>query len=313
MTDQSKTRAERIEEAAQSIMHRVRSVESQTIQGLWCIPEHLLARLREALALPPDPPADAKLRELRDICMQSWSELIEAKKKHSPGSEARAITQAQANDLQGLIGHIDRLLAAAPKEPEPEPAESPVPAINMSGSGELSFDWWCGERNLTVFGENVTFLASHNAEPHDMIDGKVADLDHLRELQKWVADGGVVPQRGPQLDESPAEPAQDNSYRSLDHACEILRGCVAPYSGEQAQKVAKVLKQWRDKWAAAVDCIHPDERQTIADLRAKLAEADTIFSWLLGEVGDFPAREAGEGQFYWRKELRKRIAEMGGA
>lgn len=38
----------------------------------------------------------------------------------------------------------------------------------------------------------------------------------------------------------------DDGYRSLDHAIEILRGCVAPYSGEQAQKVAVVLKQWHD-------------------------------------------------------------------
>lgn len=44
-----------------------------------------------------------------------------------------------------------------------------------------------------------------------------------------------------------------NEYRSLDHAMEILGGCVAPYSGEQAQAVAKVLKQWSVKWSAAVD------------------------------------------------------------
>lgn len=34
----------------------------------------------------------------------------------------------------------------------------------------------------------------------------------------------------------------DDGYRPLDHAIEILRGCIAPYSGEQAQKVAVVLK-----------------------------------------------------------------------
>lgn len=62
----------------------------------------------------------------------------------------------------------------------------------------------------------------------------------------------------------------DDGYRSLDHAIEILRGCVAPYSGEQAQKVAVVLKQWHDKWEAAVDVIYPDERDTIKTLKAEV-------------------------------------------
>jgi hypothetical protein len=49
-----------------------------------------------------------------------------------------------------------------------------------------------------------------------------------------------------------------DGYKSLDHAMKILGECVAPYTGQQAQAVAKVLKQWRDKWAAAVDLIRPD-------------------------------------------------------
>jgi hypothetical protein len=39
-------------------------------------------------------------------------------------------------------------------------------------------------------------------------------------------------------------------------------------------------------------------------------EAADIFEWLLGYT-DFRQREQGEGAYWWRKELRKRIDEAG--
>jgi hypothetical protein len=60
-----------------------------------------------------------------------------------------------------------------------------------------------------------------------------------------------------------------NSYKSLDHAMEILGSCVAPYTGEQAQKVAIALKQWRDKWAAVID--YPPMPRWFDDLRVAAA------------------------------------------
>lgn len=195
MSSEHKTRAERIIELraeAESLLidltlHAHDSIKAGSAR------HRMRLAFAEALALPPDP---------------------------SRGSEMRVITQAQANDLQGVIAAIDRLLAAAPK---PEPAE----------------------------------------------------------------------------------PAQDDDYRSLDHACEILRGCVAPYSGEQAYAVAKALKQWRDKWAAAVDCIHPDERQTIADLRAKLAIATRECDALKSEGDEFLAER--DGAWRERDALRAKL------
>lgn len=35
-----------------------------------------------------------------------------------------------------------------------------------------------------------------------------------------------------------------------------------------------------------------------------------IYKWLLG-YSDFPARKQGEGAYYWRKELRKKLKEIG--
>ena len=63
-----------------------------------------------------------------------------------------------------------------------------------------------------------------------------------------------------------------SDYKSLDHAMEILSKCVHPYTGEQAQAVAKVLAQWQAKWAAAVDLIGW-ARKVADDLNAdRLAE-----------------------------------------
>lgn len=96
----------------------------------------------------------------------------------------------------------------------------------------------------------------------------------------------------------PQPAASTDEYRSLDHAMEILRGCSHTYTGEQAQAVAKALKQWRDKWAAAVDCIHPDERATIADLRAyrertEAALRDLCDAWTVASIDDTDLKNRG--------------------
>ena len=39
-------------------------------------------------------------------------------------------------------------------------------------------------------------------------------------------------------------------------------------------------------------------------------EVQPIFEWLLGHT-DFPARKDGDGAYYWRKELRKKLNEIG--
>lgn len=36
---------------------------------------------------------------------------------------------------------------------------------------------------------------------------------------------------------------------------------------------------------------------------------NSIFSWLFGET-DFPLRKESEGAYWWRKELRRKLAEL---
>jgi len=121
MSSEHKTRAERIIELraeAESLLinltlHAHDSVKAGSAR------HRMRLAFDEALALPPDPPRGdgwEALRELRATVLAAWDELIAAKKRHDPGSEMRVIAQAQANDLQGVIAAIDRLLSAAPKE-----------------------------------------------------------------------------------------------------------------------------------------------------------------------------------------------------
>ena len=72
------------------------------------------------------------------------------------------------------------------------------------------------------------------------------------ELHEAIADYDAA-QAQPAPSDATTPPTDD--YDALGHAMEILGRCVTKYSCEQAQAVAKVLRQWRDKWALAVDSI----------------------------------------------------------
>lgn len=46
-------------------------------------------------------------------------------------------------------------------------------------------------------------------------------------------------------------------------------------------------------------------------LARRIAEGERLreaIEWALGECGDFPPRQEGEGAYWWRAELRKRAA-----
>jgi hypothetical protein len=105
---------------------------------------------------------------------------------------------------------------------------------------------------------------------------------HWKALLAAFAEWEKAP--APPIDEQPV--GQDD-YKPLDHAMKILGACTAQYTGEQAQAVAKVLKQWRDKWAAAVDCIKapaPAPAPASGRLREAAAACATedCFSWGIG-------------------------------
>jgi hypothetical protein len=51
----------------------------------------------------------------------------------------------------------------------------------------------------------------------------------------------------------------------------------------------------------------------IEGLKRDNARLRGVFLWLLGLRGDFPARPEGAGAYWWRKELRRRWKEAGGA
>lgn len=54
-----------------------------------------------------------------------------------------------------------------------------------------------------------------------------------------------------------------------------------------------------------VDRINPTDLEFI-----NKKEVAGIFRWLLGEQGNFPVPKMSEGQFYWRRHLRKRLKDL---
>lgn len=69
-------------------------------------------------------------------------------------------------------------------------------------------------------------------------------------------------------------PADVEPYDALSHAMDVLHG--TNYTGEQASKVAKVLRQWSNKWAAAVDLIAARTQQPAQPTDAEREREDAI-------------------------------------
>jgi hypothetical protein len=53
-------------------------------------------------------------------------------------------------------------------------------------------------------------------------------------------------------------------------------------------------------WQEAYKCGEKSIKEKVKD----------IFDWLLGKKGEFRLRGEGEGNFWWRRELNKKIEEM---
>lgn len=93
MSNEHKTRAERIEDAARAVTESLYPSDEQAIH---------VGSLAAALALPPDPPRGDGWEALRELRL--WA--VEHTHKDSWGVDVQYV----------VTDEIDRLLAAAPKE-----------------------------------------------------------------------------------------------------------------------------------------------------------------------------------------------------
>lgn len=98
---------------------------------------------------------------------------------------------------------------------------------------------------------------------------------------------------------------------ALGHAMEILAG--TPYTGEMASKVARVLRQWSDKWAAAVDLTCPAPPAPVAPVTD--AEVEAAIRAYRSECIAPPDDDACEDEAfgYLRSLIARRVAEARGA
>lgn len=111
------------------------------------------------------------------------------------------------------------------------------------------------------------------SSPADWPEAMIVEPGELRSI---ILQACAAPEPAP-ADAQREAAIEASPYDALGHAMEILAG--TPYTGEMASKVAKVLRQWSDKWAAAVDLIRPAPPAPVdqdAKLRDAVAALETV-------------------------------------
>ena len=240
-------------------------------------------RLREhveskpvAAPQPEAVPADGRLRELRD---DLWSSIPAIQRLHDqflPGGRFAQNVDAplrmreesvRINLLIGVVEKIDRLLAT------PEPADGRLRELRSIVSKAMA-------RNVESRDDD--------GFPHPMRDVFSERVDVMlwfaREIDRLLATPEPAAAPKPEPVAAPSASADGDGYNALDHAMAILRKCVAPYSAEQAQAVAKALRQSRNEMerrdVLVRDLAAEAERlrKENADLRAKLHQRTEAFS-----------------------------------
>lgn len=93
-----------------------------------------------------------------------------------------------------------------------------------------------------------------------------------------------------------AERERDEEHEAHEQIADHLLPLVGTADGSSvsaAQRAAVEIKHLRKKLESAESALR--------------AQQDAI-RWALGELGDFPARQEGQGAYWWRTELRRRAA-----
>ena len=161
---------------------------------------------------------------------------------------AQAAPQAApgTNSLEPIVYHLDDgKLARGMRIGRSVVAGESTIVVDLTfgdGPSVIGKDGWFQRGYVECYGGLVPESASEGTEPGQWSYGV---LKCNREID--------TAQAQPAPSDATTPPTDD--YDALGHAMEILGRCVTKYSCEQAQAVAKVLRQWRDKWALAVDSI----------------------------------------------------------
>ena len=95
----------------------------------------------------------------------------------------------------------------------------------------------------------------------------------------------------------------------VTHSALCSSGSGKPYCdcGAEVQALRAELawrSEERDRYKSVLDAA----LREMEEMRQQLAACREIFTWLLGEGDEFPLRPEGKGLYWWRKELRERIA-----
>lgn len=203
--------------------------------------------------------------------------------------------RAQANDAlrlaaqeavyQGLTERDNGVIELTPGEPLRarllvlRNALAAAPAPSSSGAPAPADPWTpvqCDyDRNIHA-NQDANAWADFFVQVHPGL----ADKHDL--MRAWFANAMMAMHDSPRCKPAPVDRQREaaieaSPYDALGHAMEILAG--TPYTGEMASKVARVLRQWSDKWAAAVDLTCPAPPAPVdqdAKLRDAVAALETV-------------------------------------
>ncbi len=112
-------------------------------------------------------------------------------------------------------------------------------------------------------------------------------------------------------------------FRAVDFLKSRPRECLGidstdgyPYRDEMVHSLLSALAAFRAKEVRPLGHVHvapqsATDGEVIKSLMEERERLWDVISWALGENGEFPTRQPGEGAYWWRKEMSRRLGAKG--
>ena len=228
-------RTERERDEARAEVEKIKAREAEGV----ALFDSLLARERAELARLRAAANDRASEELTTIVL-GVSDIA-----YDYVGDGRGV-RVPRGEVRDLIEQRIAALRAETPAPVPPPVTPPADAPNDPTKNVCAIRrrsdgyWWeCnGEHGAGWNDKRIRQAWTHRA----------AHVEVERMKASGVRDDVEVVELAPK-----PSPEATSGYRSLDHAIRILSGCLAPYSGEQAQAVATALTQMHDRSTPPAD------------------------------------------------------------
>lgn len=251
--------------------------------------------------------AEAKLHQALEWLKDSKRFVEDAGSDEDPEARRRAVW---------LISKIDALLT---RLANPEPTKTDDPAIlhqrleericNCGAAGQNEqHEPWCAWQDATRTDRAISALETPDSSLSRVPNTIRQSIKEVIERERSRAESAEA-----ERDALKAELARIKSAEG----CDVEAAALALYihnAKRDRLNEKEACSAWDDEGngyknemrerasaALAVGC---------APLRAEIEKMEAVFRWLLGEEGLFPERLPGDGLYWWRGYLRKRLSAL---